>query len=210
MNSHKCMIWGYHFKGMDCLQPDCYLLYCNFLFLSLLSWFISDPPPAASNSSSSYPYPPTVSDESLPNPGNVRSAIQTFERKISIDEQPENRQRKYRNAVNYWQALGDQGKNSSQLESHLGGKAENVDRSLMRLAQERRSVRERKTTPQRPKDLPLRMRSSQEELDKIASRNHSRENSFEGDYRSRGQWFWSKSTHFVKLCWFISFLFVGH
>ncbi|XP_071832960.1 uncharacterized protein [Apostichopus japonicus] len=147
-----------------------------------------EPAPSGTGKSSpsSYPYPPTVNDEGLPNPGNVRVAIQTFERKISIDDQPENRQRKYRHAVNYWQNLDDQGDTGGvRMESHLGGRAENVDRSLMRLAQERRSVREGHRSPQRPKDLPLRMRSSQEELDKIASRNHSRENSFEGDYRSR-------------------------
>lgn len=140
----------------------------------------------SSKPTSSYPYTPAVYDEDLPNPGNVRSAIQTFERKIStdsLDDQPENRQRKYRTAVTYWKGL-DKGKGTG-MEHHLGGKSEDVNRSLMRLAQERRSVREGKKPPQRPTELQIRMRSSQEELDKIASRNHSRENSFDSDYRAR-------------------------
>nr|XP_054758544.1 signal-induced proliferation-associated 1-like protein 1 isoform X3 [Lytechinus pictus] len=148
-------------------------------------------------------YPPGTNEEGLPVKGSVRSAITTFERRINITDLPSggssNKQHPYRAAVDYWkdvntrahqqantgggttpQEVSSRGSGHSRGLSHDAG-----DRSFMRMVHERRSAREQR---RRPNDMQARLRSSQEDLDRIGTGAHSRQGSLEDsldNYRTR-------------------------
>ena len=152
-------------------------------------------------------YPPTPTTEGLPAKGSVRSAISTFERLNKIEPPssttPSSKQRPYRAAMDYWKEVKAQASEqantgitetaSSTSSNHSRGLShDSGDKSFMRMVHERRSARE---VRQRPMDTQARLRSSQEELDKIGtgptagSLGKSRQNSLEDSlesYRKKG------------------------
>ncbi|XP_041468713.1 signal-induced proliferation-associated 1-like protein 1 isoform X4 [Lytechinus variegatus] len=160
-------------------------------------------PPSMLRSAPNTPiYPPGTTEEGLPVKGSVRSAITTFERRINVTDQPSgstNKQHPYRAAVDYWkdvntrahqqantgggttpQEVSSRGSGHSRGLSHDAG-----DRSFMRMVHERRSAREQR---RRPNDMQARLRSSQEDLDRIGTGAHSRQGSLEDsldNYRTR-------------------------
>eukprot|EP00057_Strongylocentrotus_purpuratus_P016622 XP_011671096.1 PREDICTED: signal-induced proliferation-associated 1-like protein 2 isoform X2 [Strongylocentrotus purpuratus] len=150
-------------------------------------------------------YPPGTTEEGLPAKGSVRSAISTFERRINVVDPPPDaseKQHPYRAAVDYWKEVnarahqqantGDgiaplpQGGGSSGGSGHSRGLSQDSgDRSFMRMVHDRRSAREQR---RRPADKQARLRSSQEELDRIGTGAHSRQGSLEDSldkYRNR-------------------------
>ncbi|XP_071486438.1 uncharacterized protein [Diadema antillarum] len=151
-------------------------------------------------------YPPTPNDEALPAKGSVRSAISTFERRINADGSSSTGQHHYRAAVDYWKEVNARARqqansggssvsgvsvasgNSAPVGSggHSRGLSqESGDKSFMRMVHERRSARE---VRRRPNDTQARLRSSQEELDRIGTGTHSRQDSLEDNldsYRNR-------------------------